>query len=87
MPEKNFGMRLSGHERKEIERLAKKQGKNMKDAILDAVRARLVELDAGETFSPRPGGPLDGLQETLGSFDSGLGDLSTNRDHLKGYGE
>ena len=86
MPAKNFGMRLSAHERREIERLARTLGKNMKDAVLDAVRERLDELTDGESFSPRPGSPLEGLEDILGSFDSGLGDLSTNKEYLEGYG-
>jgi len=86
MPAKNFGMRLSAHERREIERLARTLGKNMKDAVLDAVRQRLGELNDEESFSPRPGGPLEGLEDILGTFDSGLGDLSTNKEYLEGYG-
>lgn len=45
MPAKSFGMRLAPHERRQIERLAEAQGMNMKDAILDAVRRQLDELD------------------------------------------
>ena len=87
MPSKNFGMRLAPHERSEIERLAEAQGKNMKDAILDAVRRQLEELGEKETFTPRPGSPLEGLEDLLGCFDSGFTDLSTNKRHMEGYGE
>ena len=87
--EKNFGMRLSPHERRQIERLAEARGTSMKEAVLDAVRHRLSELAAGdeEPFTPRKGGPLDGLDDLVGCFDSGLGDLSTNKAYLEGYGE
>lgn len=87
MPSKNFGMRLAPHERHQIEKLAEAQGKNMKDAILEAVRQQLSELGEEEPFTPRPGGRLEGLDDLVGCFDSGFGDLSTNKDHMDGYGE
>jgi hypothetical protein len=83
MPTKNFGMRLSPHERRQIERLAEARGKNMKDAILDAVRKQLDELD--EAFQAKPGSVLSGLEDVIGSAE-GPEDLSSNRDYLKGYG-
>ena len=86
--EKNFGMRLRPHERREIERLAALRGTTMKEAVLEAVRRQLEALhDDAAAFTPRPGGLLEGLGDLVGSFDSGLGDLSTNKEHLKGYGE
>ena len=87
MPEKNFGMRLSMNERRENERLAKLEGRNMKEALLDAVRRRLEQLADQRSFAPRPGGPLEGLEDIVGCFESGLGDLSSNKSHLEGYGE
>ena len=87
MPEKNFGMRLSPDERREIERLAEAQQSNMKDAILHAVRRRLDELADERAFEPQPGSPLSIVKHVIGCFDSGLGDLSTNKKYLDGYGE
>lgn len=82
--EKNFGMRLTPTERRQIERLARVQGATMKDAIMEAVHKRLGEVDASEPFAPT--GRLRGAEHLIGAFRSGLGDLSTNPDHLEGYG-
>jgi len=59
----------------------------MKDALLDAVRSRLEQLADERSFSPRPGSPLEGMEDVIGCFDSGLGDLSSNKTYLEGYGE
>lgn len=83
MPTKNFGMRLSSHERRQIERLAEARGMNMKDAVLDAVRRQLDELD--QQFRAEPGSVLEGLEDVVGSAE-GPEDLSANREYLKGYG-
>ena len=85
--EKNFGMRLAPHERRQIEQLAEARGTNMKEAILDAVRHRLEDLsrnDAEEPFVPR--GRLKGAEHLIGCFE-GPEDLSTNKAYLEGYGE
>ena len=87
MPKKTFGMRLSVSERREIERLAKLEGRNMKEALLDAVRRRLEQLADQRSFAPRPGGPLERLEDVIDCFESGLGDLSSNKSYLEGYGE
>ena len=84
--DKTFAMRLAPDERRQIERLARARGTSMKGAVLGAVRDQLEALPAEEPFAPRPGGPLDGLDDIVGCFDSGLSDLSTNPDHLDGYG-
>ena len=83
MPKKNFGMRLSASERDKIERLAEAEGKNMKEAILDAVRDRLEELET--PFEAEPGSVLEGLEDLVGSAE-GPDDLSSNREHMEGYG-
>ena len=81
--EKNFGMRLSLSERRQIERLARTQGATMKEAVMDAVRKRLNEVDAEKPFVPT--GRLKGAAHLIGCFD-GPEDLSTNSAHLDGYG-
>lgn len=83
MPAKNFGMRLSPHERRQIERLAKAQGKNMKEAILEAVRKQLDQLDTATRTEP--GSVLCGLEDVIGSAE-GPEDLSSNKKYLEGYG-
>ena len=83
MPTKNFGMRLSPHERREIEKLAEVRGTTMKDAILEAVRRQLDEMK--EPFRAQRGSVLDGLEDVVGSAE-GPEDLSINREYLNGYG-
>ncbi|MEM8558622.1 MAG: hypothetical protein AAGG50_12440 [Bacteroidota bacterium] len=79
---KNFGMRLAPEERRQIERLAEVRGMTMKDAVMEAVREHLADVDAPYV----PQGRLKGAEDLIGSFRSGLGDLSTNDAHLEGYG-
>lgn len=81
--EKNFGMRLSPHERRQIERLAAARETTMKEAVLEAVRHRLGEI--AEPFRAEPGSVLDGLEDIIGSAE-GPEDLSANRAYLEGYG-
>lgn len=83
-PEKNFGMRLAPHERLEIERLAEARGTTMKEAILEAVRRLLGEIEQEEPFTPT--GRLKGAEHLIGCFD-GPEDLTTNKKHMEGYGE
>lgn len=83
--EKNFGMRLAPHERRQIERLAEARETTMKEAVLEAVRRLLDEVEAEEPYKPK--GRLKGAEHLIGSFRSGLGDLSTNKRHMEGYGE
>ena len=83
--EKNFGMRLAPHERRQIERLAETRGTTMKDAVLDAVRRQLADLaSADEPYVPT--GRLKGAEHLIGSFD-GPADLSSNPKWMEGYGE
>ena len=84
--EKNFGMRLAPHERRQIERLAEAHQTTMKEAVLDAVRRQLAGLAAGEPEPYVPTGRLKGAEHLIGCIDSGLGDLSTNPAHLEGFG-
>jgi uncharacterized protein (DUF1778 family) len=81
--EKNFGMRLAPDERREIERLAKARATTMKDAILQAVRRQLADIEETEPFVPQ--GRLKGAEHLIGCFD-GPEDLSVNPEHLDGYG-
>ena len=86
--EKNFGMRLAPHERRQIERLAETRGTTMKDAVLDAVRRQLDDLAAQDADAPFvPTGRLKGAEHLIGCFQSGVPDLSTNPKHMEGYGE
>lgn len=85
--DKNFGMRLAPHERRQIERLAQARHTSMKDAVLDAVRRQLDDLAAQDADGPYvPTGRLKGAEHLVGSFD-GPSDLATNPDHMDGYGE
>jgi hypothetical protein len=83
-------MHLSPDERAWIERLAEAQHTSMKEAVLDAVRRRLQEVDPSppdDTSSDfTPTGRLRGAEHLIGSFD-GPSDLSTSDHHLDGYGE
>lgn len=83
MPDKNFGMRLAPHERRQIERLAQARRTNMKEAIMEAVRHRLDAL--GEPFRAEPESVLAGLEDIVGAAE-GPADLSANKACLKGYG-
>lgn len=85
--EKNFGMRLAPHERRQIERLAETRGTTMKDAVLDAVRKQLSDLAAADAPDPYvPTGRLKGAEHLIGCFRSGVPDLSSNPKHMEGYG-
>lgn len=81
--EKNFGMRLAPHERRQIERLAEARATTMKEAVLEAVRRLLDEIEAEEPFTPQ--GRLKGAEHLIGCFD-GPEDLSTNKKYMEGYG-
>ena len=81
--EKNFGMRLAPHERRQIERLAEARETTMKEAVLEAVRHRLDEVEAGGPFAPE--GRLKGAETLIGCFD-GPADLTTNDVYVDGYG-
>jgi hypothetical protein len=81
--EKNFGMRLAPVERRQIERLAEARSTTMKEAVLEAVRAQLRELEKEDDYVPT--GRLAKAAHLVGCFD-GSPDLSTNPAHLEGYG-
>ncbi len=82
--EKNFGMRLAPHERRQIERLAKLRATTMKAAVLEAVQRRLEELEA-ETQPPVPQGRLKDAQHLIGCFE-GPETLSSDPQYMEGYG-
>ncbi|ACY48836.1 hypothetical protein [Rhodothermus marinus] len=82
--EKHFGMRLTPHERRQIERLARLRATTMKEAVLEAVQRRLEELEK-EMQPPAPQGRLKDAVHLVGCFE-GPEDLSTNPDYLEGYG-
>lgn len=81
--EKNFGMRLTLTERRQIERLAHAKDMTMKQAVLDAVQHQLDELDKQTPFVPT--GRLKAAQHLIGTFD-GPTDLTTNKEYMDGYG-
>ena len=76
-------MRLAPHERRQIERLAKARATTMKDAVLEAVRRLLSEIENEEAFVPT--GRLKGSEHLIGCFN-GPEDLSTNKKYMEGYG-
>ncbi len=85
--EKNFGMRLAPHERRQIERLAEVRETTMKEAVLEAVRRLLDDVERSENEEPfTPTGLLKGAEHLIGWFRSGVPDLSTNKKHMEGYG-
>lgn len=79
-----WGMRVSGAQREEIERLAQLERTTMKEAVLAAVRRRLSEIDPP---GPPPGSVLERLEEAgaVGLFE-GPEDLSTNKAYMEGIG-
>jgi hypothetical protein len=76
-----FGMKLTPAQKARLKRLAKANGVTAKEAVLRLVDAAL----AAQAPSVRPGSFLDGIEHLVGSL-SGPSDLSTNRDHLRGFG-
>jgi hypothetical protein len=81
--EKNFGMRLDPTERRQIERLAEIRSVSMKEAVVEAVRRHLIEVETEEAFEPS--GRLKGGEHLIGCFD-GPEDLAVNDEYLEGYG-
>lgn len=81
--EKNFGMRLAPDERRQIERLAKARETTMKEAVVEAVRRRLDEIETETSFTPQ--GRLRGAGHPIGCFE-GPEDLTTNDEYKEDYG-
>lgn len=77
-----FGMKVTPAEKARIKRLARVEGVTAKEAVLRLVNHALEER-GGEP--PHPGSFLDGIEHLVGSV-SGPSDLSTNPDHLRGFG-
>lgn len=65
--EKNFGMRLTPTELRQIERLAQVQDMSMKEAVLGAGRRQLDELGNQACFVPS--GWVKGAKHLIASFD------------------
>jgi hypothetical protein len=86
--EQRLELLLTPAEVAEIERLASREGTSKKEAVLKAVR-RASEDDRadgeGASAEVRPGSFLDGVEDLIGSVE-GPGDLSTNPEHMAGYG-
>lgn len=76
-----FGMKLTPAQKAKIKRLARAEGTTAKEAVLRLVDAALDER--GDV--PRPGSFRDGIEHLVGSV-SGPSDLSTNPDHMRGFG-
>lgn len=76
-----FGMKLTPAQKARIKRLAKAERTTAKEAVLRLVDAALDE----RTESARAGTFLDGIEHLVGSV-SGPSDLSTNPDHMRGFG-
>ena len=76
-----FGMKVTPDQKARIKRLARQEGTTQKEAILSLVN-RALET-SGEV--PRSGSFLDGIEHLVGSV-SGPADLSTNPEHLRGFG-
>lgn len=74
-------MKLTPEQKARIKRLVRAEGTTAKEAVLRLVDAGLDE----RAQTPRPGSFLDGIEHIVGSV-SGPGDLSTNPDHMRGFG-
>jgi hypothetical protein len=74
-------MKVTPAQKARIKRLARAEGITAKEAVLRLVNRALEER--GEP--PRAGSFLDGIEHLIGSV-SGPSDLSTNPDHLRGFG-
>lgn len=77
-----FGMKVTPEQKARIKRLAQREGTTAKEAILHLVDRALDE----PVQAPRPGSFLDGIEHLVGSV-KGPRDLSTNPDHLRGFGQ
>jgi hypothetical protein len=77
-----FGMKLTPAQKARIKRLARAEGSTAKEAVLRLVDSALEEREP----APRSGSFLKGIEHLVGSV-SGPVDLSTNPNHMRGFGE
>ncbi len=80
-----FGMRVTPSQKEKMERLAERKGLTQKAAVLEAVERELTENGDGEA---QPGSALEQIADLVGvEPDSDAPtDLSTNPEHMEGYG-
>ncbi len=76
-----FGMKVTTAQKARIKKLARAEGTSAKEAVLRLVDAALNER--AETSGR--GSFLDGIEHLVGSV-SGPSDLSSNADHMRGFG-
>ncbi|MGH7574935.1 MAG: hypothetical protein ACREM1_07380 [Longimicrobiales bacterium] len=77
-----FGMKLTPAQKARIKRLARAEGSTAKEAVLRLVDAALE----GREQVPPSGSLLESIERLVGSV-SGPTDLSTNPDHMRGFGQ
>ncbi len=76
-----FGMKLTPEQKRKIKRLAEREGTSAKEAVL-----RLVEKALAQDLPDTPDGSfLEGIEALIGSVE-GPTDLSSNPEHLEGFG-
>lgn len=76
-----FGMKVTPAQKGRIKRLARAEGTTAKEAVLRLVDAALDKREE----PPKPGSFLHGIENLVGSV-SGPVDLSSNPDHMRGFG-
>jgi len=76
-----FGMKLTPEQKRNIRRLARREGTTAKEALLRLVDNALA--DTPETY--QPGSFLDGIEDLVGSVE-GPEDLSSNPRRMDGFG-
>lgn len=73
-------------QKRQIERLAEQKGLSPEAVVLSVLDRELETAANGEEAEePKPDSFLDGIEHLVGSVE-GPSDLSTNPEHMEGYG-
>lgn len=75
-------MKLTPEQKEKIRKLAEKRGVTQKQAVMDLIEEKTQE----EPIEPRRGSFLERNRHLWGGGNSKKGDLSTNPEHLKNFG-
>lgn len=78
---------ITPEQKQRIEQFAKQQGVSFEDAVRTAIEHEITapSPNGDEELEAEPGSFLDGIEHLVGSVE-GPSDLSSNPDHLRGYG-
>jgi hypothetical protein len=79
---KTISLKLTDNLLRQLERAARERGQTKSDVV----RAALEQFLNGDRAGPRPRSALDLAGDLVGCAE-GPGDLSTNPEHLEGYGK